>query len=97
MISKAAQYLNEIVSLTVLALMVVALISGQAAGSQADAAAADDVTARYELDRQSVGRPLERAVDSSLDPIAGVLTLTSGRVQDRETFKVKRTRRPATR
>ena len=93
MISKAAQYLNEIVSLTVLGLMVVALISGQAAASKADAVAAQDVAARYEIER----RPLERAVDSSLDPITGVLTLTSGRLQDREAFNVKRTRRPATR
>lgn len=90
MTSKAAQYLNEIVSLTVLALMVVALISGQAAASRADAAAADDIAARYEVER----RPLERMVDSKLDPIVGVLTLTSGKVKDR---RLERTRRPATR
>ncbi len=93
MTSKAAQYLNEMVSLTILVLMVVALISGQAAASKADAAAAADVAARYEFERP----PLERVVDTSLDPISDVLTLTSGRIADRETLKVQRTQRPATR
>jgi hypothetical protein len=88
MTSKAAQYLNEFVSLTILALMVIALISGQVSASKGDAA--DDIAARYEAERG----PLERAVDSSLDPIAEVLNLASGQVQDR---KSKRTRRPATR
>ncbi len=93
MTSKAAQYLNEIVSLTILVLMVVALISGQAAASRADALAADDVASRYEFERQ----PLGRAVDSSIDPLTGVLTLTKGRIADRKVLKVERTRRPATR
>jgi hypothetical protein len=90
MISKAAQYQNEIASLTILVMMVVALISGQAAGSKAAAAADLDVAARYEVDR----RPLERIVDAQLDPIAGVLTLTSGQARDQ---RLRRTRRPATR
>ncbi len=93
MTSKAAQYLNEFVGLTILALMVVALISGQAAVSKADAAAAEDVSARYEFER----RPLERVVDASVDPIVGVLNLTSGHLEGQAALKVKRTRRPATR
>ena len=93
MTSKAAQYLNEIVSLTIMVLMVVALISGQAAASKADAIAAADVAERYEFER----RPLERSADASLDPLTGVLTLTTGRVANRDVLKLERTRRPATR
>ena len=90
MTSKAAQYLNEIVSLTILVLMVVALISGQAAASKADAAAADNAPTRYAVE----SRRLERVVDSQVDPIVGVLSLASGHAHDR---KLKRTRRPTAR
>lgn len=93
MTAKAAQYANEIVSLTILALMVLALIAGQAAQSRADAAAAADNAGRYEVER----RPLVRVVDASLDPIAEVLTMTSGRLEGQHSLKATRTRRPATR
>ncbi len=65
--SKAAQYLNEIVSLTILSLMVVALIAGQAAADSR--AMALDTTDRYEAEPDTLTLVIDTKIDN-LAPIA---------------------------
>lgn len=66
----AAQYMNEIVSLTVLALMGLALVAGQAAAhDESRRAALDEIPHEVEI----VPARLERTADARLAPLVNAL------------------------
>ena len=71
----AAQYLNEIVSLTVLALMGLALVAGQAAAYDESRRAALDETPR---EVEVVPARLERTADARLAPLVNALPVGVG-------------------
>ena len=77
--SKVAQYLNELVSLSILTLMVVALIAGQSAPSRAEHVSAVATESNQDVRPQ----PLKRVVDASIAPISDVLTYSSQHLADR--------------
>ena len=86
--TKAAQYLNEIVSLSILVLMIVALAAGQADASRVSSAHADDLSG-------SEGIEVTRArgvAEAGPERIADVLILTVGGLDG---HKQKRAVRPA--
>lgn len=68
--AKAAQYLNEIVSLTMLSLMVVALIAGQAAAESRRMAV--DMTDRY-VESDSYRLVIDTELEYLTSPIAEAL------------------------
>ena len=70
--SKAAQYLNEIVSLTILSAMVVALIAGQAA-ADSRALAADASNDRHESRRTTIRFVVEPDLVEVVPPLVDAI------------------------
>lgn len=66
--SKAAQYLNELVSLTILSAMVVALIAGQAS-AQSRALAADGASDHYESEPKTIKLVIEPELVEVVPPL----------------------------
>ncbi len=67
--AKLAQYLNEFVSLTILAAMVVALVAGQAS---ANSRPAEDVVERLESQTDTLRLVIDTEIDN-LAPVAGAI------------------------
>ncbi len=84
--SKAAQYLNELVSLSILTLMVVALIAGQSAPSGAEPVSAVASKSAQETRPQ----PLKRVVDASIAPIGDVIMHSSQHLAGRAGLGIDR-------
>jgi hypothetical protein len=92
----AAQYMNEIVSLTVLALMGLALVAGQATASdESRRAALEEVSHEVEI----VPARLERTADARLAPLVNALPAGVGRLRGQLLPGAERdhVRRPAVR
>ncbi len=70
--SKAAQYLNEIVSLTILSAMVVALIAGQATADSRELAA-DASNDRYESRRATIKFVVEPDLVEVVPPLVDAI------------------------
>ena len=78
--SKADQYLNEIVILSILVLMIVALVAGQADASRAESSIAQDQSGRHGL----VIRREPGVANAGTGAIVEVLTLSTGRLDARK-------------
>ncbi len=77
--SKAAQYLNEIVSLSILVLMIVALAAGQADASRMAQSDTHDRPDRYAAELA----PAPAAKQPGSDVIVDVLTISAGGLDGR--------------
>ena len=86
--TKAAQYLNEIVSLSILVLMIVALAAGQADGSRVASGNAEDLPGSQVMEVS----PARGVAEAGSERIADVLILTVGGLDGRQH---KRAARPA--
>ena len=86
--TKAAQYLNEIVSLSILVLMIVALAAGQADASRVASSSADEQTGSHSMEVTSA----RGLAEAGSEGIADVLKLSVGGLDGR---RAKRPVRPA--
>ncbi len=78
--TKAAQYLNEIVSLSILVLMIVALAAGQADASRVASGNADNQPGWQEIE----GTTARGVAEAGSERIADVLILTVGGLDGRQ-------------
>lgn len=92
----AAQFMNEIVSLTILVLMAIALIAGQAAASD-DSRSAALAETRQEI--RVVPTRLERTADARIAPLVNALPAGASSLRGHILSRAERkgVRRPAVR